>query len=561
VSHDPLASIKMMMDDALAHHRAGRLAEAEQIYRQILAIDPRHPDALHLLGMIEYQAGRLDTAEELIRRAIAIHGKGVSYYVNLGTVVQAQGKTDEAEALYRQALALNPNLPEVHVNLGNVLQNRTEFAESVEHYQRALELKPENAETWNNLGNALQEQGKMEPAIACYLRALALRPDYAEVYYNLGNASRAQDLLHEAVGYYRQALTINPAYAEATYNLGNVLRAQGKVDEALLHYRKAVDLRPDYAQAAFGEGLTQLMLGNFADGWTRYEWRWRSMDHDTPKRDYLQPAWTGERLASGNLLIWGEQGVGDEVMFAGLMPEVIGTGNRCVLDCHPRLNSLFARSFPGVQVVSGCGPDADPKLNIAAQLASGSLPALFRTNGAAFSVATSPYLVADEAERWRFRSRYSDGRQIAGLAWYTNNRKTGRFRSIPLAQLGPLLSRPSIKWISLQYGEPDGLKNEATQAGAPILIDRTVDQLSDMDRFAAQIAAMDLVITIDNSTAHLAGALGIPVWAMLPFEPDWRWMLNREDSPWYPSMRLFRQPKPGDWDSVIKNVEGALDEL
>jgi ADP-heptose:LPS heptosyltransferase len=189
------------------------------------------------------------------------------------------------------------------------------------------------------------------------------------------------------------------------------------------------------------------------------------------------------------------------------------------------------------------------------------LPGLFRTTGAAFAVTTSPYLIADQAERQQLRKRYSDGGRIAGLAWYTNNRKTGRFRSIALAQLGPLISRSSMKWVSLQYGEPDRLENEAALAGVPILIDRTVDQLSDMDRFAAQVAAMDLVITIDNSTAHLAGALGVPVWVMLPFEPDWRWMLHREDSPWYPSMRLFRQPEPGDWGSVIKNVEGALDEF
>jgi tetratricopeptide (TPR) repeat protein len=558
VSQGPHLSTHRLMDDALGHHRAGRFADAERIYRQILAIDPRHADGLHLLGMIEYQAGRLDSAAELISKAIAIHGKGVSYYVNLGTVVHAQGKQDEAEALYRQALALNPNLAEVHVNLGNVLQGREEFDESVGHYVRALELKPDNAETWNNLGNARQEQGRLDEAIACYQRALALKPDYAEVYYNLGNASRAQDLLDEAVAYYHQALAISPEYAEAFYNLANVLRAQGNADEALLHYRRALNLRPDYAQAGFGEALTQLLKANFAVGWKNYEWRWRSIDHDTPKRDYPQLSWAGERLPSGRLLIWGEQGIGDEVMFAGLMPEVVRTGNRCILDCHPRLNALFTRSFPDVQVVSGCGPGAKPELDIASQLPSGSLPGLFRTTAAAFGATTSPYLVPDEARRQQLRDRYSDGRRIAGLAWYTNNRKTGRFRSINLAELSPLFERSDINWVSLQYGGHDVLEDQAALAGVPVLVDRTVDQLSDIDLFAAQIAAMDLVITIDNSTAHLAGALGVPVWVMLPFEPDWRWMLDRGDSPWYPAVRLFRQPRPGDWPSVIKNVESAL---
>jgi ADP-heptose:LPS heptosyltransferase len=183
----------------------------------------------------------------------------------------------------------------------------------------------------------------------------------------------------------------------------------------------------------------------------------------------------------------------------------------------------------------------------------------FRTSGAAFAATTSPYLVADDAERRQLHTRYSDGRRIAGLAWHTTNRKTGRFRSINLLQLGMLISKPDTNWISLQYGDQKQLENEVARAGVPILIDRTVDQLSDMDRFASQIAAMDLVITIDNSTAHLAGALGVPVWVMLPFEPDWRWMLHREESPWYPTMRLFRQPKAGDWNSVITSVENALD--
>ena len=552
------SAIQERLQEALARHRAGQLAEAERLYRQILAIDPRHADGLHLLGMVAYQEGRLETAADLIRQAIAIHGKGASYYVNLGTVLHAQGKLAEAEALYRQALELKPQLPEVHVNLANVLQAQGNFAQSVACYERALELNPESAEAHNNLGNALQELGRIDAAIVRYRRALELKPDYAEVYYNLGNAHRFLEKLDQAVAFYGQALALRPGYPEAHYNLGNVLREQGKVDEALAEYAQALALRPEYAQAGFGEALAQLLKGEFALGWRNFERRWQSIDHDTPRREYRQPAWTGEKLASGSVLLWGEQGVGDEIMFAGLVPDAVRTGNRCILDCDPRLKPLFARSFPGVEVVPGCGPELRPELEIAAQLPTGSLPGLFRKSTSDFAATISPYLMADAAERKRLRARYNDGRRLVGLAWYARNVKTGNARSIDLSLFAPLFARPDIRWVSLQYGDPAELENAAAAAGAPVLVDQAVNQFADIDLFAAQIAALDLVITIDNSTAHLAGALGVPVWVLLPFAPDWRWLLDREDCPWYPAMRLFRQPKAGDWRSVVEGIQRAL---
>jgi tetratricopeptide (TPR) repeat protein len=558
VSQGSSSAIQERLKEALGHHRAGRLVEAERLYRQILALDPRHADGLHLLGMVAYQEGRLETAADLICQAIAIHGKGASYYVNLGTVLHAQGKLEEAEALYRQALELKPQLPEVHVNLANVLQARGKLEESVAWYERALALKPDSAEAHNNMGNALQELGRIDAAIACYRRALELKPDYAEVYYNLGNAHRFLEKLDEAVAFYGQALELRPGYPEAHYNLGNVLREQGKVDEALAEFAKALELRPEYAQAGFGEALAQLLKGEFAIGWRNFERRWQSIDHDTPRRAYRQPAWTGEKLASGSVLLWGEQGVGDEIMFAGLVPDAILTGNRCILDCDARLKPLFARSFPSVEVVSGCGPELHPELEIAAQLPTGSLPGFFRRDLSAFAATTSPYLMADAAERERLRACYGEGRRLVGLAWYTKNVKTGNARSLDLSLFAPLFEEPGIRWISLQYGDHAELESQIAAAGAPILMDRTVDQFANIDLFAAQIAAMDLVITIDNSTAHLAGALGVPVWVLLPFAPDWRWLLDCEDSPWYPTMRLFRQPKAGDWQSVVERIKRAL---
>ena len=463
VANDPdrsprSAFIARMLGFALRQHRAAGFSEAENIYRQILAVDANHADSLHLLGMIEFQAGNHAAAVGMIRRAIEIDKTQAAYHSNLGTVLQSQGGLDEAVMCYQRALTLQPDSPEIHTNLGNIFH----------------------------------AQDRVDEAIACHERALALKPDLAEVHYNLG--------------------------------------------------------------------LAQLLKGDFSSGWPNLEWRWQTKDHDTPMRAYPQPLWTGEKVESGRVLIWGEQGVGDEIMFAGLVPDAMRTGTRCILDCDPRLQSLFARSFPGVDVVSAfsAGNDSEhhPEADIAAHIPSGSLRGLFRPSCASFAATTSPYLIADPAEREQFRGRYSDGRRLVGLSWHTRNQKTGRDRSIDLSLLAPLFERTDIQWVSLQYGDHDALQNQA--ANAPILIDRSVDQLADIDIFASQIAALDLVITIDNSTAHLAGALGVPVWVLLPFARDWRWLRVREDSPWYPTMRLFRQPRRGNWHSVIQKVLSAL---
>lgn len=611
-----------MLGSALQHHQAGRLREAERIYRRVLAADAQNADGLHLLGMIAHADGQHEAAVEMISQAIEINPKEPHYHSNLGTVFQAQGKLDEALACFERALALQPDLAEVHSNFGNILlaQGKLDEAaacqdralalkpdcaeayfnlgnirkaqrlldEAVVCYQRAVALKPSlvaahtnlgsvlytqgkldeavlcleralalrpnHAEAHSNLGSVLQALHKLDEAVACYERALALKPDRVEVLSNLGTALHAQDKLDEAVACFERALAVNPEFAEAHHNMGCVQYALGNIDEALARHRRALELQPDYPQARFAESLTQLCKGDFSNGWHNYESRWQTKDHDTPMRDYPQPLWTGEKLASGRLLIWGEQGIGDEIMFAGLLPDVMRTGNTCVLDSNARLKPLFARSFPGVKVISGHGPELD----IAAHLASGSLPGLFRPSNRAFAATTSPYLVADPAERERFRRRYTDGRKSVGLAWRTTNRKTGPSRSMDLSLFAPLFARADIRWVSLQYGDHNVLEEEARAASAPILIDRSVDQFLDLDIFAAQIAALDLVVTIDNSTAHLAGALGVPVWLLLPFAADWRWLDAGERSAWYPAMHLFRQPKLRDWPSVVERVNCAL---
>jgi predicted TPR repeat methyltransferase len=442
--------------EALRHHHAGRLDEAERIYRQVLALDPHHADSLHLLGMVAHQTGDQETAASLIRHAILANGNAASYHSNLGNVLQAQGKLAEAGASYQRALLLKPDLAEAHLNLGNIF------------------------------------------------------------------------------------------------------RAQGDIDSALVCYRRALGLNSELADAAVAESRVLLLKGDFAAGWHNFERRWQTQEFDTPRRTYAQPRWDGQPLGSGRVLIWGEQGIGDEIMFAGLIPDALRTRTACVLDCDTRLRALFARSFPTVEVISSSDPASHSPENIAAQLPSGSLPSLFRTSSGAFASTTSPYLIADPATKATLRNRYRDGRRLIGLAWHTKSKQTGPTRSIDLSALAPLFATPGIRWISLQYGDHRTLQSQATAANAPLLIDPEIDQLTSIDSFAAQITALDLVITIDNSTAHVAGALGVPTWLLLPFAPDWRWLLDRDNSPWYPGMRLFRQPNPADWPSVVERIARAL---
>ncbi len=534
----------------------GKLDEALACFERALALKPDLAEVHSNYGNILQAQGKLDEAVACQERALALKPDCAEAYFNLGNIRKAQGNLDEAVNCYERALALKPALVTAQTNLGSVLYAQGKLDEAIVWLERALALRPNYAEAHSNLGSVLQAQQKLDDAIACYERALALKPDRVEVLSNLGTALHAQDRLEEAVACYERALAVKPDFAEAHHNLGCVLYSLGNVDEALVGHQTALAIQPDYPQARFAESLAQLAKGDFANGWHNYESRWTTKDHDTPMRAYPQPLWKEEKLSSGKLLIWGEQGIGDEIMFAGLLPDVRRIGNRCVLDCIARLKPLFARSFPEIEVVSG-GRDAT-HADIAAHLPAGSLPGLFRASSISFAATTSPYLFADSVQRARFRTSYADGRRLVGLAWHTDNRKTGRSRSMDLSLFAPLFASLDIRWISLQYGDHDALEAQAAAAGAPVLIDRSVDQFRDMDVFAAQIAALDLVITIDNSTAHLAGALGIPVWLLLPYAADWRWTQAGEESPWYPTLRLFRQPKLRDWLAVLERVQSVF---
>jgi len=522
-SRNPAAVLTSTLQQALKSHSAGDRNAAEQLYRLILEVDPNHADALHLLGLVEYEKQNFQIAAGLMQRAIAADPTQAAFFMDLGSAFRRLGNLRKAAENYIQSLCLNPQSAEAYVNLGNAFRDGDQF----------------------------------DDAVACFRRAIALKPNLIGAHENLANLLRKMCRFDDALITYKRALELNPDRPSTHYNLALLMSDLGEFDQALAHFNRCLQLQIDSPdRVLFLQGLIELLRGDFAAGWDHYERRWGNPDHDTPSRSYAQPLWTGEKLPQGDLFIWGEQGIGDEIMFAGLLPDVLRTGNRCILECDSRLQPLFARSFPAITVVSR--PAQMQTLHLGAHIPSGSLPRLFRSNPAAFRATASPYLVPDPVQRRTLRTVYHDGRPLVGLAWKTKSKKSGHLRSIDLGSLAPLFADGSFRVVCLQYGDHEELAAEAKAAQLSLLIDRNVDQLADMDIFAAQIAAMDLVVAIDNSTAHLAGALGVPVWLLLPFVPDWRWQLQRKESPWYPSTRIFRQPALSQWKPVLERVHNAL---
>ncbi len=368
------------------------------------------------------------------------------------------------------------------------------------------------------------------------------------------NAPKEQSQPEEAITAYHQAIALDSDLAEVHCNLGNALKDQGRLEAATEAYRQAIALAPDLADAHLNLGMALLVQGNFHSGWAEYEWRWRCKDFPSPKRDFKQPQWDGGPLEGRTLLLHAEQGAGDALQFLRYLPLVAQRGGRIIIECHETLAGLLKgqRMDHSVVAMSELGPTFDLHCPLL------TLPHVFATDLASIPQDV-PYLQADAAAAkvWNGRlAEHPDSVQV-GLVWAGNPKhKNDRNRSVKLASLAPLADIPGVSFISLQKGAA------ATEAMSPppgMKLSDWTGELEDFAHTAALIAALDLVITVDTSVAHLAGALGKPVWVFLPFAPDWRWLLGRSDSPWYPTMRLFRQPRPARWDPVITEVRYALE--
>jgi tetratricopeptide (TPR) repeat protein len=553
VSQSVASNLTQAIEQAVALHRQGDLARAEKIYARILKARRDHFDALHLLGLLKHQAGKAGEAYRLIGAALAVNPRSADARSNLGLVLHALKRDADALASFEQALALDPDHVEALNNRGTALLNLDRPAEALASFERLLAIAPRHLEAQLNRANALLALDRAEEAIAGYDAVLAAQPRHAGAHFNRGNALAQCDRFEEAIAAYDRAIAIAPDYVKAHNNRGIALRALNRHGEALASYGKAIALDKQFADAHLNEAHALLTAGDLARGLAAYEWRWKVASIAPHRRTFRQPLWLGTPpVARKTILLHAEQGFGDTIQFVRYAKPLARAGATVVLEVAPPLKELLS-GLDGAARVLARG-EAPPPFDLHCPLAS--LPLAFKTELASIPVEI-PYLAAPAArlEKWRARM---DGlvRPRVALAWsgsaaHANDRN----RSIPLARLQPLWSIDGASFVSVQRDVREG--DARVLAGAPGLA-HLGDELSDFADAAAVLALADLVISVDSAVAHLAGAMGRPLWILLPFSPDWRWLLERDDSPWYPTAKLFRQPSIGDWESVIERVRAEL---
>ena len=534
----------------------GRLDEAVACYRRAVQLRPSYVEAHYNLGNALKEQEKLDDAVACYGRALKLKPNFADAHYNLGNALKNQGKLEEAVACYRCALELIPGVVGAHCNLGNTLKDQGKLDEAAVSYRRALELKPNFAEIHNNLGNTLNAQGKLEEAAACSRRALELKPDYAEAHNSLGIVLKGQGRPDESRACFRRALELKPDYADAHCNLGSAFIDQGKLEEAAVCLRRALELKPDSVDAHCSRAFLWLLGGNFAQGWPEYEWRWRKKDF--PPRRFPQPLWNGESLTGKTILLHAEQGLGDTFQFVRYASLVKQYGGTVILECQRPLLALL-EGCPGVDQLIGRGNDS-PAFDVYAPLLS--VPGILKTSLDTIPAAV-PYLFASAAliEYWREKLRAVRGYKI-GINWQgRSGQGPWLARNIPLQQFAGLAEIPGVRLISLQKGAGREELAQARESFPIVDLGEEVDQANGafVDT-AAIMRNLDLVITSDTAVPHLAGSLGVPVWVALPVAPDWRWLLDRCDSPWYPTMRLFRQKERGNWQGLFADIRKALCE-
>jgi tetratricopeptide (TPR) repeat protein len=576
--------------EAVALHEGGKLEEAAAIYRSVLAATSGHADARHLLGVVLHQQGDHARARELIEQAIAANPRNAAYYVNLGMVLRAQGKRDEAIERVQQALAIAPEYQLAKKNLGMLLRESGRGKQAVATSRRspqqvqrnlwkhlgrleqtestgspAVRVQPESSDraaarpqpespaTHNTRGIAHLERGEKAAAIESFRAALALRSDFLDAQHNLAVALRDTGQWDEAEERLRAVIARDGSNHEAHNNLGVTLQFLGRFDDAIACYERALKLAPDYVWGHYNRSQVLLLQGRWDEGWLEHEWRFRRPGQ--PAKSGLPPRWDGLPRPGATLLVTAEQGLGDTLQFVRFLPQLRENVGAVVFECQPPLAPLLGRLGLANQVVPRGEPL--PVCDLYAPLMS--LPSLMRIGGERLGSGV-PYLSPDPrlVEKWRDRLAQVPGRKI-GIAWQGNPAYARDWnRSVPGAALAPLATLPDTQLVVLQ--KSTGREQFAGLAAAWPILDWTAEMDEGEGAFmdtAAMMAALDLVVTSDTSIVHLAGGLGVPVFVALAHSADWRWGITGEQSPWYPSLRAFRQPARGDWQTVFERIEEA----
>jgi len=614
------AALETKFREASALHQQGKLADADRIYNEILRRQPNHFDALHRLAVIAAQTGQPQRSVELFRRAIKLDAKipavhrnlGMALFemrrftealasydraialkadytecfnsrglalrelkrpaealaaydkaialrpefaeahLNRGLALQDLQRPTEALAAYDKAITLNSYLPEAHYGRGCVLEQLSRPAEALAAYEKAIALRPVFAEAHTGRGNILQAMRRLEEALASHDQAITLKPDFAEAHNNRSIALTYMMRLTEALASCEKAIALTPNYAEAHNNRGNILQDLKCFEEALAAYEKAIALKHDYAVAYNNRAYLLLLMGRLDEGWREHEWRKKKRDEPIASKTYDQPLWLGEENIEGKIIfVWWEQGFGDTIQFCRYAKLLEARGSRVVISVQQPLLALVNSISPTIKVLEHDATEFDYHCPLM------SLPLAFRTS--LNSIPSEPrYLAADAELRLAWENRLLPKTKPRIGAVWSGSASHGIYnRSMPLETFMALL-HPGADWICLQKEIND---NDVAILRQDDRLTFFGDDLRDFSDTAAVVDLLDLVITIDTSTAHLAGALGKPVWLLLPYNADWRWLLDRNDSPWYPSIRLFRQREIGNWKHVVDDVKTELRTL
>ena len=580
------ATAAQALQQALAAYQRGEPAEAARLGRVALELKADYFEALYFSAILAGQNGRADEAADLLDkavrvnprvadvhynravalgelkrhaealesydRAIALKDDHVDAHYNRGVTLRELERPAEALASFDRAVALNPTFAEAHNNRGIVLALDQSYEEALRSYEAAVALNADYTEAHNNRGVALMQLGRSTEALAAFERAIALKADYAQAWNNRGLALEDLERAVDAIASYERAIALQPSYPEALYNRGNALRTAYRHRDAVASYEQALSFEPGYAAAHWNLADCLLLLGDFGRGWKEYEWRWK-LDRPGAEQRFGQPPWLGESSLEGRtILLHSELGFGDTLLFCRYAKRVASLGAKVVLQIQPQLVSLLAKLDGVTQAMAQGSPP--PQFDCHCPLMS--LPLAFKTDLPTIP-ADIPYLRSDpvRVERWKQRLGEKTRRPRIGLVWSGSRMLRNDRRSMPLAEL-LRLTGDWAEWLSLQT---DVRESDIALLSSRSDLRDVGTALTDFADTAAAIELIDVLVTVDTSIAHVAGGMGKPVWIMLPRSAhDWRWMLDREDSPWYPTARLFRQGADGDWAGVVDRVRAEL---
>lgn len=593
--------LSALLDRGIASHRAGDVQAALAMYNAVLKKKPLQADALWLKGSAYVSLGDGQAAVEWLTKAAKRRPNDAAIINDLGMAYEAAGDIPAARDAYSKAYALNSDVPSTRVNVARFALKDGDAAKALEEADKAIKAQPNLVEAHNVRGLALQAANRDDEALAAFAVALAQSPNDSGVLFNKGALLRSKGdiegakialeraviaakvgsddwakskmtlgLAYVDVGdyaaagiLYNEVLAHDPDHVETLINRADNMKLLGDIPAAEQGYDAALELEDDNATARSNRAFIHLVKRNWATGWDDHEARWAIEQPASVHRGRGIPPWDGSGENAPSVLVWGEQGLGDQILYLAPLDDLVATGARPTLELDPRLVPVAQRSFPDIEVFEYGALDDDQLLEFDYQIPVGSLGRFLRRSADAFP-EPKPYMKADPILTNELRKAYvekASGRKLVGLAWNSVNPKTGARKSLPLEQWDSILSEADSLFVSLQYGDVEEAVTKASEAtGANIFVDGEIDPITDFDAAAAQVAAMDLVIATSNTAVHLAGALGKTVWVMVPAIPAWRWGLEGDSAPWYPNLRIFRQPEPGDWASVINDVTNALAE-